>query len=175
MDFLRAFLPVIAVMIALPLMVAAVNRPGARAARTITYGPAMMLFWLIGGGGFMALGLAMVLGILPGQGTENWWVRGIFLFFGTLTLGTFFDGLTRRLSWDDQGLVTRKYLERETRHDWRDVKSVTFNALASLWIIRFADGSGFSFNEFMKGGHAFLREAHARDFIPTLDDEARPQ
>jgi hypothetical protein len=171
MELLRGMLPALAVMILLPLMVAWINRPKTNEPRILVYGAGMMAFWLIGGGAFMAAGLAMVFGVLPGRGTDVWWVQAIFLGFGTLTLCVALDGLTRRLRWDDQGLAARKYLEREKHHIWEDVTSVTFNAVGSYWVIRFADGTGFSFSEFMRGAHEFLRTCHARGLIAASGDE----
>lgn len=152
------------------IMIAWVNSPSPRQARSreIAYGFGMMTFLGIFSLAFLALGIGMVLNVIPGRGTQNIWTQATFLGLGTLGLYSFLDGLTRRLVWDTDGVVVRKYLSRPHARPWADVVSVHYHALGQYYRLGFSDGTGFGFSETMRGANAFLNVAQDRGLLPTI-------
>lgn len=166
-------LPAIAGALGVAAVTWLVNRPNAKRRRSeMRFGPGMMTLLAIASVFFLGLGIGMVLGIVPGRDTEKLWVRMIFLGFGTLSLFSFLDGLTRRLRWDKQGVEFQRFLNAPARRDWDDLTGLTYHSFGQFWRVQFKDGSGFGFSETMSGAHAFLRYARDRGLLADEEVDA---
>jgi hypothetical protein len=147
---------------AVPLIIWGINqRQSGKPDRHVAkYGAGMKIFLLVGTLFFGVPFVLMVVDLLPGQGTDEWWVRTIFGGFAALFLYSLADGFIRRLSWSDRGIVARNWRGQRSA-TWGDIDAIDYRPGFQFWRIAIP-GGGFGFPETMSGSHAFLEEAYRR-------------
>ena len=96
------------------------------------------------------------------------WVTALFGGVSLWALGTFIDGLFRRLEWTETDVTMRTWRgKRQVK--WRDIERLEYRSFLQYCRIALPGGAGFGFVKSMGGAHAFVDSAVRRG-IPVMHE-----
>ena len=86
------------------------------------------------------------------------WIWGI-LAFCFVTFLSVVDGAYRIAVWDEYSILILRLLHSNVKRKWSDLKSLERADMMQAWRLRFSDGSGFGFSDYMKGTGELVERA----------------
>ena len=88
---------------------------------------------------------------------DDAWLKPFFICTVFVFMWFTPDTYCRRVTWDDEGLIIKRFLRPEKHVIWSDVSGLEYKPFAQYWRLGFKDGTGFMFYDMMKGSKEFIQ------------------